>query len=110
MSIAPLLQTHDVVRNFGSLLAVNRVSLALKEGELRSIIGPSGAGKTTLFRLIAGEMAPSAGRIVFRGRDITGLPQHTVARMGIAKSYLPPMRSSDTASRGCRRNAGSFRT
>jgi branched-chain amino acid transport system ATP-binding protein len=87
MTDEPLLQTHDVVRSFGSLLAVNRVSLTLKEGELRSIIGPNGAGKTTLFRLIAGEMAPSGGRILFRGRDITGLPQHAVARLGIAKSY-----------------------
>ena len=87
MTDAPLLQTEDVTRSFGSLVAVNRVSLALKAGELRSIIGPNGAGKTTLFRLIAGEMAPTGGRIVFRGRDITGLPQHTVARLGIAKSY-----------------------
>jgi branched-chain amino acid transport system ATP-binding protein len=87
MTAAPLLETHQVTRSFGSLLAVNRVSLALKAGELRSIIGPNGAGKTTLFRLIAGEMAPTGGRIVFRGRDITGLPQHTVARLGIAKSY-----------------------
>ena len=87
MAEAPLLQTHEVTRSFGSLLAVNRVSLVVQQGELRSIIGPNGAGKTTLFRLIAGEMAPSGGRIVFRGRDITGLPQHAVTRLGIAKSY-----------------------
>jgi branched-chain amino acid transport system ATP-binding protein len=63
------------------------VSLAVQEGELRSIIGPNGAGKTTFFRLISGEMRPTGGRITFRGADITGLPQHAVARLGIAKSY-----------------------
>src|SRR5207249_2295643 len=49
--------------------------------------GPNGAGKTTLFRLISGEVAPTAGRIWFRGREVTGLPQHVVSRLGIAKSY-----------------------
>jgi branched-chain amino acid transport system ATP-binding protein len=63
------------------------VSLAVHEGELRSIIGPNGAGKTTFFKLISGEVTPSAGRIWFRGRDVTGLPQHAVSRLGIAKSY-----------------------
>jgi branched-chain amino acid transport system ATP-binding protein len=63
------------------------VSLTVSEGELRSIIGPNGAGKTTFFKLISGEVAPSSGRIWFRGRDVTGLPQHTVSRLGIAKSY-----------------------
>jgi branched-chain amino acid transport system ATP-binding protein len=59
----------------------------VSRGELRSIIGPNGAGKTTFFRLISGEMTPTGGRIWFGERDITGLPQHVVARLGIAKSY-----------------------
>jgi len=82
-----LLHTERLTRAFGSLIAVDRVDFAVRPGELRSIIGPNGAGKTTFFRLISGEMAPSSGRIVFDGRDITGLPQHAVVRLGIAKSY-----------------------
>jgi branched-chain amino acid transport system ATP-binding protein len=82
-----LLRTERLTRAFGSLLAVDRVDVAVRRGELRSIIGPNGAGKTTFFRLISGEMAPTGGRIWFDGRDITGLPQHRVARLGVAKSY-----------------------
>jgi branched-chain amino acid transport system ATP-binding protein len=82
-----LLRTEALSRSFGSLLAVHRVDMTVHTGELRSIIGPNGAGKTTFFRLISGEMAPSAGRVWFKGRDITGLPQHAVARLGITKSY-----------------------
>ena len=87
MTSTALLRTEQLTRAYGSLLAVDRVSLAVHEGELCSIIGPNGAGKTTLFRLISGEVAPTGGRIWFRGRDVTGLAQHTVSRLGIAKSY-----------------------
>jgi branched-chain amino acid transport system ATP-binding protein len=82
-----LLRTERLTRAFGSLMAVDRVDVAVRKGELRSIIGPNGAGKTTFFRLISGEMPPTSGRILFNERDITGLPQHTVVRLGIAKSY-----------------------
>ena len=82
-----VLETRDLTRAYGSLLAVNRVSISVRQGELRSIIGPNGAGKTTFFRLISGEVSPSSGRIWFGGRDITGLPQHEVVRLGVAKSY-----------------------
>ena len=83
----PLLRTEGLSRSFGSLLAVDRVDMTISTGELRSIIGPNGAGKTTFFRLISGEMSPSAGRVWFKGCDITGLRQHAVARLGITKSY-----------------------
>jgi branched-chain amino acid transport system ATP-binding protein len=82
-----LLRTEGLTRSFGSLMAVSRVDLIVRQGELRSIIGPNGAGKTTLFRLVSGELAPSSGRIWFRDEEITGLPQHRVSRLGIAKSY-----------------------
>ena len=87
MSDVPLLRTENVVRAYGNLFAVNGVDFAVREGELRSIIGPNGAGKTTFFRLISGEVLPTSGRIWFREREITGMPQHAVARLGIAKSY-----------------------
>src|SRR5712691_13398395 len=82
-----LLRTEQLTRAYGSLLAVDRVDMTVRQGELRSIIGPNGAGKTTFFRLISGEVAPTSGRIWFRDREVTGLPQHAVARLGIGKSY-----------------------
>jgi branched-chain amino acid transport system ATP-binding protein len=87
MAGPPLLETEDLTRAYGSLLAVNRANVAVHRQELRSIIGPNGAGKTTFFRLISGEVRPTSGRIRFNGRDITGLSQHEVCRLGIAKSY-----------------------
>jgi branched-chain amino acid transport system ATP-binding protein len=82
-----VLRTERLSRSFGSLQAVLDVDVVVEAGELRSIIGPNGAGKTTFFRLIAGELAPSRGRIRFKGREIAGLPQHAVSRLGIVKSY-----------------------
>jgi branched-chain amino acid transport system ATP-binding protein len=107
-----LLRTERLTRSFGSLMAVAQVSLEVQRGELRSIIGPNGAGKTTLFRLISGEMPPDTGRIWFAGRDITGLPQHRVARLGIVKSYqitnifphLPVLENVRVAVQGHRRS------
>jgi branched-chain amino acid transport system ATP-binding protein len=63
------------------------VDFRVRRGELRSVIGPNGAGKTTFFNLLTGMLAPSAGRIVFKGRDITNLPAHAVSRLGLARSY-----------------------
>ena len=87
MPAAPLLRTEKLVRAYGSLLAVNGVDFSVREGELRSIIGPNGAGKTTFFRLISGEVTPTSGRIRFREREVTGMAQHAIARLGVAKSY-----------------------
>jgi len=87
VAYAPLLRTEELTRAFDSLRAVDRVSLTIHQGELRSIIGPNGAGKSTFFRLIAGELSPTSGTIWFNEMDITGLRQHQVARLGITKSY-----------------------
>jgi branched-chain amino acid transport system ATP-binding protein len=87
VSAVPLLRTEKLVRAYGSLLAVNGVDFSVREGELRSIIGPNGAGKTTFFRLISGEVPPTSGRIWFKDREVTGMRQHAIARLGVAKSY-----------------------
>ena len=82
-----VLEVDGVSKSFGALSALSRVGLAVSEGEVFSIIGPNGAGKSTLFNVIAGLHAPSAGRVVFRGHEITGLPPERINRLGIAKTF-----------------------
>ena len=82
-----LLETHELTKSFGALTAVNAVNLRIEPGTLHSIIGPNGAGKTTLFNLLTGQFAPSAGRILFDGRDITGTRAHRIAHLGLARSF-----------------------
>jgi len=82
-----LLQVEGVSRHFGSLVAVDNVSLEVAPGELRAVIGPNGAGKTTFFNMISGFVAPTAGRIVFDGRDITATPPHQRVGVGIARTF-----------------------
>jgi branched-chain amino acid transport system ATP-binding protein len=84
---APLLESRQLTKSFGGLTAVNGVDFQVRPGELRSVIGPNGAGKTTFFHLLTGVLPPSGGRILFKGRDVTGLPAHAVSRLGIARSY-----------------------
>jgi branched-chain amino acid transport system ATP-binding protein len=81
-----ILETRGLSRRFGGLLAVNEVSLALRDGELRALIGPNGAGKTTLINLLSGLTPASAGEIRFRGDDITAWPAARRARAGIART------------------------
>jgi branched-chain amino acid transport system ATP-binding protein len=85
--MTPLLQVHGATRRFGGVTAVRQLDVACDEGELLSIIGPNGAGKTTLFNLIAGQDVPDAGRIVFAGRDIAGLPPERIAALGLARTF-----------------------
>jgi branched-chain amino acid transport system ATP-binding protein len=82
-----LLEVENVSRRFGSLVAVNNISMSVEPGELRAVIGPNGAGKTTFFNLISGFLSPSSGRSVFDGEDITGLlPARRVWR-GMARTF-----------------------
>ena len=82
-----LLTVERVSRRFGSLVAVNNVSLSVEPGELRAVIGPNGAGKTTFFNMISGFLAPTSGRILFEGEDVTRLlPARRVWR-GIARTF-----------------------
>jgi branched-chain amino acid transport system ATP-binding protein len=82
-----LLSTKGLSRHFGGLRAVDNVSFELARGEVRAIIGPNGAGKSTFVGLICGRIAPTAGRIVFEGRDITDLPAHRRVGLGIAYTF-----------------------
>jgi len=82
-----LLQVQNVSRHFGSLIAVNDVSLTVEPGELRAVIGPNGAGKTTFFNLISGFFPPTSGRILLDGRDITKLPAHRRVARGMARTF-----------------------
>ncbi len=83
----PILATRELSRQFGALSAVSDVSIEFRTGEVHAIIGPNGAGKTTLINLLSGELAPSAGRILFRGEDITGLPANRISQLGIGRSF-----------------------
>ena len=82
-----LLQVRGVSRHFGNLIAVNNVSMTVEPGELRAIIGPNGAGKTTFFNLITGFFKPTAGRIVFDGRDVTDLLPARRVWCGMARTF-----------------------
>jgi len=82
-----ILEVEGVSKNFGALAALSRVGFAVSQGQVFSVIGPNGAGKSTLFNVVSGLYAPSAGRVVFRGREITGLPPERINRLGIAKTF-----------------------
>ena len=87
MTGTPILALEGVSRHFGAVSAVNGVSLAVAPRERRAIIGPNGAGKTTLFNVITGHLPPTAGRVLFEGRPITGLARHEIARRGVSRSF-----------------------
>ena len=82
-----LLRAQSVWKSFGGVQAVSGVELEVRPGELACIIGPNGAGKTTLFNLVTGYYRPDRGRVIFDGRDITGLSPHRTARLGLVRSF-----------------------
>ena len=82
-----ILEADRLRKDFGGLIAVENVSFKVRAGSLHSIIGPNGAGKTTLFNLLSGVFKPSAGRVIYRGHDITAQPPHRIAHLGIGRSY-----------------------
>lgn len=83
----PILETRGLSRRFGGLQAVDGVDFRLMPGDFHSIIGPNGAGKTTFLNLISGVLKPSQGQVIFKGQDITRLPPHRMAHLGIGRSY-----------------------
>jgi branched-chain amino acid transport system ATP-binding protein len=82
-----ILETRKLRKEFGALVAVANVDIQVRQNTLHSIIGPNGAGKTTFFNLLSGNIAPTSGRVFFRGREITNIPLHRTAHLGIGRSF-----------------------
>ncbi len=82
-----ILETEGLTKEFRGFVAVNNVSLRVWRGSIHALIGPNGAGKTTCFNLLTHFLTPTAGRIRFNGRDITGSKPAAIARMGLVRSF-----------------------
>jgi branched-chain amino acid transport system ATP-binding protein len=82
-----LLQVTRLSKSFGGVQAIMNVSFELARGEILGVIGPNGSGKTTLVNLITGFVKPNTGKILFKGMDITGLPPHKIANMGLTRTF-----------------------
>jgi len=87
MSQDNLLIVDNLTKRFGGLVAVNKVDVQLKKGEILGLIGPNGSGKTTLFNVISGLYSPDGGNITFKGENISGLKPHKIARKGIGRTF-----------------------
>lgn len=85
--ILPLLETHQLTKDFGGLRAIQALDFHIEEGEIVSLIGPNGAGKTTFFNLITGLYPQSEGAIVFNGHNLAGLPPSSICQLGIARTF-----------------------
>jgi ABC-type branched-subunit amino acid transport system ATPase component len=85
--VSPFLEVNQASRIFGGLKALDGVSLEVREGEIFGLIGPNGAGKTTLFNLVSGALPVSAGRIFFKQKEISILPDYRICQLGIARTY-----------------------
>jgi branched-chain amino acid transport system ATP-binding protein len=82
-----ILEAHDLRKLYGDYVALDGVSLSVREGEFVSIIGPNGAGKSTLINVLTGVLAPSGGHVRFKGRDIGGIGPVALTRLGMARSF-----------------------
>jgi len=107
----PVLAVAGAVKRYGGLIAVNEVSFNVRAGEIVGLIGPNGAGKSTMFNLVTGTQPMTAGRVEFLGRDITGLAQHRIARLGLARTFQhvklrPRMSLLDNVALGAHARAG----
>jgi branched-chain amino acid transport system ATP-binding protein len=87
----PILQITGLEKRFGGVVALAGVDITIGSDEILGVIGPNGSGKTTLFNVICGLRKPSAGRVTWDGRDITGFAQHRIARLGIGHTFQQAM-------------------
>ena len=87
MSDDIILETEDLTKEFAGFVAVNGVALRVRRGSIHALIGPNGAGKTTCFNLLTKFLAPTRGRIVYKGQDITALAASDIARLGLVRSF-----------------------
>jgi len=85
-----VLEARDIVKRFGGLVAVDHVSVKIRRAKLTLLIGPNGSGKSTLLNVISGFYRPDAGRVIFEGRDVTGLPPHDLYHLGLARTFQVP--------------------
>jgi branched-chain amino acid transport system ATP-binding protein len=117
MSDDLLLETRGVRKEFGGLVAVENVDFVVPRGSITSLIGPNGAGKTTFFNMLTGAYTPTAGEIVFDGKEIAGMPQHQITTLGIGRTFqnirlFGTMTSLENTLVGmhCRMHSGIFRS
>ncbi len=82
-----ILQVTDIIKRFGGLYALDNVTFEVEQGEILGLIGPNGAGKTTMFNVINGVYPPQGGKVVFDGKDITGLLPFQVSKRGISRTH-----------------------
>ncbi len=87
MTVEPILKVQQITKTFGGIIALNRVSFDVHEGEILGIIGPNGSGKTTVVNCITGFIKASSGNVFFRGKDITGKAPHKIADMGVTRTF-----------------------
>jgi branched-chain amino acid transport system ATP-binding protein len=83
----PLLDVRELTVRFGGIVALDRLTFTIDEGQICGLIGPNGAGKTTTFNVISRLYEPSSGRVLFDGDDLLGLPPHRIAKAGIARTF-----------------------
>ncbi len=85
--MSAMLQVEGVSKYFGGLKALDDCTLSVEQGSITALIGPNGSGKTTLFNVITGFLKATKGRVLFEGREITGLPEYRIANLGIARTF-----------------------
>ena len=93
--MSKILELNQITKKFGGLVANENVTFDVEEGEIVGVVGPNGAGKTTLFNSISGAFPPTSGTITFNGQDITSLPAHECAKIGIGRTFQIPQSLND---------------